>query len=106
MNSPNFQTNDPVATRQLLEISQYSHDVRYKPGKSNLTADALSRPEVLRRPKEVPPGDAYCPEPDVIAAAKFIVTNQLQRSSKSHNYCGLLPLIKLDIGLGIKTLNP
>ena len=38
MSSPSFQTNDPVATRQLLEISQYTHDIRYKPGKQNQTA--------------------------------------------------------------------
>ena len=71
MQSPNLAPNDPVATRALLEIAQYSHDIRYKPGKANLTADALSRPE------SVPPGDAYCPERDVIAAAKEIITTEL-----------------------------
>ena len=72
MQAPNLQPNDPVATRALLEIAQYSHDIRYKPGKHNLTADALSRPP------SVPPGDAYCPEVDCVAAAKQIVTTELQ----------------------------
>ena len=71
MASPNFQTNDLVATRQLLEISQYSHDIRYKPGKFNVTADTLSRPS------NVKPGDAYCPEVDQIAAIKQLITTQL-----------------------------
>merc|ERR1711923_373006 len=71
MASPNFVSNDPIATRALLEISQYSHDIRYKPGKENVTADALSRPS------NIPPGDAYCPESDVVAAAKELVTNEL-----------------------------
>ena len=44
MTSPNLQVNDPIASRQLLEISQYTYDIRYKPGKANLTADQLSRP--------------------------------------------------------------
>ena len=72
MSNPNFQPNDPVATRALLEISQYTHDIRFKPGKLNHSADTLSRPS------SIPPGDAYCPEPDVIAAAKEIVTVELQ----------------------------
>ena len=68
----NLQTNDPVATRQLLEISQYSYDVRYKPGKINLTADQLSRPN------NVPVGDAYKPSLDsldTIAAVKETMTD-------------------------------
>ena len=72
MTSPNFQVNDPVATRALLEISQYSHDVKFKAGKFNVTADALSRPH------NIPPGDAYCAEPNVVAAAKELVTTELQ----------------------------
>ena len=74
MNSPTFQTNDPVATRQLMEISQYSHDVRYKPAKFNLTADALSRPP------DVPPGNAYCAEVDAVTISKQLVTTELHPS--------------------------
>ena len=71
MAAPNLQHHDPVAARQLHEIAQYTQDIRYKPGKQNLTADALSRPA------GVPPGQAYCPEIDVIAAIKTLVTDQL-----------------------------
>merc|ERR1711994_568804 len=53
--APNLQVNDPVATRQLLEISQYTYDIRFKPGKMNLTADQMSRPS------GTPMGDAYRP---------------------------------------------
>ena len=63
MTAPNLQVNDPIATRQLLEISQYSYDVRYKPRNVNLTADQLSRPN------GVPLGDAYTSD-DVISAVK------------------------------------
>ena len=31
--APNLQVNDPIASRQLLEISQYTYDIRFKPGK-------------------------------------------------------------------------
>ena len=63
MTAPNLQTNDPVASRQLLEISQYTYDIRYKPGKLNLTADMLSRPI------GTPVGDAYRPSvTDAVAA--------------------------------------
>ena len=72
MANPNFVSNDPVATRALLEISQYTHDIRYRPGKAHLSADALSRPD------SVPPGDAYMPEVDAIAAAKELITLELQ----------------------------
>ena len=83
MASPNLQLNDPVASRQLHEISQYSQDIRYKPGKENLTADALSRPE------GVPPGQAYCPQIDVIAATKQIVTTELSPNKilQSQQHC-------------------
>ena len=53
-----------MASRQLLEIAQFTHDIRYKPGKLNLTADQMSRPH------GVPPGDAYCPQIDSVASLK------------------------------------
>ena len=74
MASPNLQVNDPVASRALSEIAQYSQDIRYKPGKLNLLADALSRPS------GTPPGLAYCPEVDVVASVKKLVTTELAPS--------------------------
>ena len=66
----------------MLEIAQFTHDIRYKPGKANLQADELSRP------KEVPPGDAYCPQFDTIAACKKLITNELKpeeiRKAQAH----------------------
>ena len=59
MTAPSLQVNDPIASRQLLEIAQYTYDIRYKPGKTNLTADQMSRPF------GVPMGDAYCPSINV-----------------------------------------
>ena len=49
-----------------------------------MTADALSRPP------SIPPGDAYCPEQDVVAAAKLIVTTELtpQNILKAQAACG------------------
>ena len=46
---------------RLLEIAQYTRDIRYKPGKINLTADQLSRPV------GTPLGDAYLPDVDLVA---------------------------------------
>ena len=69
--APNLQVNDPIASRQLLEIAQYTYDIRYKPGKDNLTADEMSRP------LHVPQGDAYRPEIDTIAAIKQLFTNEI-----------------------------
>ena len=37
--------HDPVAINQLMEVSMYSNDVRYLPGRSNAVADLMSRPE-------------------------------------------------------------
>ena len=62
--SPSLQVNDPIASRQLLEISQYTYDIRFKPGKQNLKADQMSRPE------GVPMGDAYTSSYDAISALK------------------------------------
>ena len=36
--------HDPVATNQLMEVSMYTNDVRYLPGRSNAVADLMSRP--------------------------------------------------------------
>lgn len=67
--APALQQNDPVASRQLLEISNFTHDIRFKPGKYNLTADQMSRPI------GVPPGNAYVP--DSIASLKQIITEEI-----------------------------
>ena len=81
--APILQVNDPIAQRQLLEISQYSYDIRYKPGKANVTADQMSRPA------GVPIGDAYNSiNLDTIAAVKKTMTDItpltiLQHQSKS-----------------------
>ena len=60
MTAPNLSVNDPIAARQLQEISQHTYDIRYKPGKDNLTADAMSRPP------GVPVGEAYRPQIDAL----------------------------------------
>ena len=46
-------TQDPVATNQIMEVSLYTSDVRYVSGRSNVVADALSRPS------DVPLGTGY-----------------------------------------------
>ena len=51
--NPDLQKNDPVALAQMAEIGQFTHDVRFIEGKSNITADLLSRPW------DVPLGEAY-----------------------------------------------
>ena len=62
MAAPHLAVNDPIAARQLQEISQHTYDIRFKPGKVNLTADAMSRPP------GVPLGDAYRPAADDAAS--------------------------------------
>ena len=67
MAAPHLAVNDPVAARQLLEISQHTYDIRYKPGKANLTADAMSRPP------GTPLGEAYQTSYDVAALKETMV---------------------------------
>ena len=43
MKRPQLQQNDPQATRQLLEISQFTSDVQHISGSKNVTADFLTR---------------------------------------------------------------
>ena len=45
---------DPIARNQLIEISNFTSDIRFVRGKSNAVADFLSRPV------ETPLGKAYC----------------------------------------------
>ena len=42
--NPNALTHDSVARGHLIEVSQWTQDVRYLKGKSNFVADAMSRP--------------------------------------------------------------
>ena len=51
--NPQAMPHDPVAYNQLVEVSMWTSDVRYKQAKSNCVADLLSRPS------NVPIGTAY-----------------------------------------------
>ena len=51
--NPDLQLYDPITINWMNEIGMHSHDVRYLPGKSNVFADTLSRPQ------NCPLGDAY-----------------------------------------------
>ena len=51
--NPDLQKNDPVALSQMAEIGQFTHDIRFIEGKSNICADMLSRPF------NIPLGEAY-----------------------------------------------
>ena len=51
--NPDAQKHDAVAQNQLVEISQWTSDVRFIAGKSNVVSDWLSRPA------DVPIGTAY-----------------------------------------------
>ena len=50
--SPNAQPHDAIASNKIMEIAQYTSDVRFVKGKANAVADRLSRPP------EVPVGTA------------------------------------------------
>ena len=61
--NPSSQSHDPIASNQISEICQWTNDVRFLEGKSNVVADWLSRPP------EVPLGTAYqLPKREEIAA--------------------------------------
>ena len=51
--TPNAQPHDAIARNKIMEIAQYTSDVRFLEGKANAVADWLSRPP------EVPIGTAY-----------------------------------------------
>ena len=42
--NPNLQTHDPVAHNQIVELGQWTTDIRYLPARSNPVSDFLSRP--------------------------------------------------------------
>ena len=51
--NPTSQAHDPIASNQISEICQWTNDIRFLEGKSNVVADWLSRPP------ETPLGTAY-----------------------------------------------
>ena len=50
---PSSQVHNPIASNQISEICQWTNDIRFLEGKSNVVADWLSRPP------ETPFGTAY-----------------------------------------------
>ena len=69
---------DPVAENQLQEVSMWTSDVRFLPGKVNTTSDLLSRPP------GVPLGTAY----DLQASAAAVTdrTFEYASSASAHNH--------------------
>ena len=51
--SPNARPNDAIASNKIMEIAQYTSDIRFLEGKANAVADWLSLP------LEVPIGTSY-----------------------------------------------
>ena len=51
--SPIVQPHDVIANNKIMEIAQYTSDIRFLEGKANAVADWLSRPP------EVPIGTSY-----------------------------------------------
>ena len=51
--NPVSQAHDPIASNQISEICQWTNDIRFWEGKSNVVADWLSRPP------ETPLGTSY-----------------------------------------------
>ena len=51
--NPASQAHDPIASNQISAICQWTNDIRFLEGKSNVVEDWLSRPP------EVPLGTAY-----------------------------------------------
>ena len=75
---PELKQNDQIAARQMLEISQFTSDIRHISGVKNVTADFLSRCE--QQPKNpITNEDIYqpfrpliddCPEVSKVTGAK------------------------------------
>ena len=61
------QPHDSVAYNAILEISQWTSDIRFVEGKSNVVADMLSRPP------DVPLGTAYTTSPEI--ATTSVINN-------------------------------
>ena len=58
--NPKSQAYDPIAYNHIMEIANFTNDIRFVEGKSNVVADMLSRPP------DVPLGKAYeLPEADI-----------------------------------------
>ena len=109
--SPNAQLNDAIASNKIMEIAQYTSDVRFVEGKANAVADWLSRPP------EVPIGTAYTLQKDdeevvssVNAVALSIIDHKtlakdqkacmdVQNMSKRNNTVNLV-----EFGPGVKLL--
>ena len=51
---PELKQNDPIAARQMLEIAQFTTDIRHISGIKNVTADFFSRYDPKPKEKEVP----------------------------------------------------
>ena len=56
--SPNAQPHDAIASNKIMEIAQYTSDIRFVESKANAVADWLSRPP------EVPIGTSYSLQAD------------------------------------------
>ena len=65
-----LQKNDPVALAQMVEIGQFSNNIRFIQGKANICADLLSRPF------DVPLGEAY-KMPETITSNKSDVPEEI-----------------------------
>ena len=50
--NPNLQTHDPIAHNQIVELGQWTTDIRYLPAKANPVSDFLSRPpeDIMQEP--------------------------------------------------------
>ena len=100
--SPTSLAHDPIASNHIMEVSQYTNDIRFIAGKSNAVADWLSRPP------EVPLGAAYqLPPPaeinsiqqvamDLFISPESIVKEQIDCPNvKSHQQGKHPPYMKL-----------
>ena len=74
--SPNLQKHDAVASNAISEISQWTSDIRHKPGKDLLVPDLLSRPF----PQPVAKAYQLGNSPEYLSAAEVL------QSDKSPEY--------------------
>ena len=62
----------PRRTRRLMEISEFTTDIRFISGKSNLVADSLSRAPVQTRPAAPLPSPAVAEEESLHSFFNFL----------------------------------
>ena len=80
------QPHDPIANNMIMEISQWTNDVRFVAGKANAVADLLSRPP------EVPLGSAY-----TISNEDYIRLDAVKLSTVDHKAMAAAQLLSPDV---------